>query len=368
MGQRTRPNANHFISQTYAALLGTSSWQDLLDGLSRTLPNGKATLFYHDSGSGSGAFALDSGFDERTRRDYNTYYSKKSPWMAKALVRPLDLGVCAEQMCPRDVLTRTEFFHDFMKPMDTMTAVGVTMLRDNGCNFMLSVMCADGPESKRKDIAWLLGELSPHLRHAFSFYRRAELGASSVQTAADAIGVGIITLGCDRRVRWINGEGERLLAGGDLITTGPSGIVAPTHPVVAAALEQAMHAAQNEGFGARATRSISRQRASHANVRMTTVVPAQSAVERYFAGPCVVLVFETPADARLPTEASLMAKFALTPGEASMAVALAEGRSLTEVANARRITRETARTVLKRIFAKTSVRRQTQLVSKLLNQ
>ena len=56
----------------------------------------------------------------------------------------------------------------------------------------------------------------------------------------------------------------------------------------------------------------------------------------------------------------------LTPAEARLAAALAEGESLEEAAELLGITRNTARTHLKRIFAKTGTNRQGALVRLLL--
>ena len=50
----------------------------------------------------------------------------------------------------------------------------------------------------------------------------------------------------------------------------------------------------------------------------------------------------------------------------SVATALTEGRSLEEIANERGVTMATARTHLKRIFAKTTTKRQGELVAMLL--
>jgi DNA-binding CsgD family transcriptional regulator len=98
-------------------------------------------------------------------------------------------------------------------------------------------------------------------------------------------------------------------------------------------------------------------------MRLTCVVPALAPAERLFAGPCVVLLIESVDDGVLPVEETLRANFALTPSEARFACALADGASVTDAAARQGITRETARTHLKRIYAKTDVSHQTALVA-----
>jgi DNA-binding CsgD family transcriptional regulator len=60
-------------------------------------------------------------------------------------------------------------------------------------------------------------------------------------------------------------------------------------------------------------------------------------------------------------------KFGLTPAESRLALRLVSGESLQTAASALDITYETARTVLKNIFAKTGTDRQTQLVGVILS-
>lgn len=64
-------------------------------------------------------------------------------------------------------------------------------------------------------------------------------------------------------------------------------------------------------------------------------------------------------------EARLRALFALTRREASLAIALAAGRSLAEHASARNVSLETVRSQLRGVFAKTDTSRQGELVALL---
>jgi DNA-binding NarL/FixJ family response regulator len=70
------------------------------------------------------------------------------------------------------------------------------------------------------------------------------------------------------------------------------------------------------------------------------------------AGPCVVLIVETVAPAVLPPEEALRIAFGLTPSEAHVVGAIADGARLTDVADAQGIAIATARNHPKSIFAK----------------
>jgi DNA-binding CsgD family transcriptional regulator len=72
-----------------------------------------------------------------------------------------------------------------------------------------------------------------------------------------------------------------------------------------------------------------------------------------------------PDEHREPVEPILRQAFGLTPAEARLAVGLAAGRDLTEIAHAFGVEVGTARTQLKSIFAKTGSHRQGELVALL---
>ena len=92
-------------------------------------------------------------------------------------------------------------------------------------------------------------------------------------------------------------------------------------------------------------------------------VPA--AAKDLFLGARALLAF-FPLEPKPRPDAPLLCKaFGLTPAEARLAAALANGTSLEAAADELHISRETTRTQLKMVFAKTDTHRQSQLVALL---
>mgnify|MGYP001105872717 CR=1 FL=1 len=82
-----------------------------------------------------------------------------------------------------------------------------------------------------------------------------------------------------------------------------------------------------------------------------------------FAAGRAFVVLADPEERRRPPEAVLRDVFGLTAAEARLAARLACGEALETIADDLNVTKETARFHLKRIFAKTGVRRQAELVA-----
>ncbi len=366
MARDVRELEGAFISEIYAALLGHGDWQVFLRRLTAILPNGKGTLFYHDVATGAGALSLSANMEAANVDAYNCYFSGRNPWMAKAMLRPLGLGVRAEQMFPPDELLRTEFYNDFLRREGVQSGVGVTIFREQGCNFMLSLMSVPVDDAEGNAAAELLGRLAPHLRQVFAYYRRAKPtgGAAPpfVGAITDALAVACVAIGFGRSVRWANAAGWRLLAEGDPIGIDARGRLKARSAELREAIALAQAASDRQDGAGKRVLSIGRQNAAELAARMTLVVPALAPFERFFAGPVVLLLVEESRRAGIPTEASLRQAFALTNAESRLALALADGSSLAAAAESLQITRHTARAHLKSIFAKTQVHRQAELV------
>ena len=69
---------------------------------------------------------------------------------------------------------------------------------------------------------------------------------------------------------------------------------------------------------------------------------------------------------KLPDEIVLGSRFKLTPAEARIAIGIARGKPLADIADIHGITVQTARTQLKSVFFKTRTNRQAQLAVLLM--
>ena len=83
-------------------------------------------------------------------------------------------------------------------------------------------------------------------------------------------------------------------------------------------------------------------------------------------GPSALMFVTDPSAAPPPLERTLCELYGLTPAEAGVAVRLVTGAPLCDVADELGISMNTARTHLRRVFAKTRTRGQSDLVRLLL--
>lgn len=360
------------LDALYSAILGETSWGSWLDNLALMLPGGKAVLFFHDVDRSSGAFVLSSRFEPSSLKAYNEHYAARNPWMPKAAIRPIGIGVRAEQMLPRQTLEKTEFYCDFLKPQRLQTGVGVTVVRDGGTSFLLSVLCEDIDDSQINKAADTLTRLAPHLRRAFGYFKRhaaEEAVTGLARSIFDLTCVGVLLVDSEMRPIAKNAIAERALSEGHGIGVNVAGRIRIASDEATRAMRQMLSQWDRATLGAIRTASfrIAVGRDGPPTLRLS-LVPYNNMSEaaRYFTGPMVLVLID---DLRTPVKIAVdevRGALGLTRAEAELVVGLASGSTVRDLALARDVALGTARSQLHSVFAKLGVNSQAETVRLVL--
>lgn len=361
--RQTKAGSDSLVDLVHAPLYGQGSWQDFVDEAARLMPGGKAVLFYHDISGGAGAFSMSSMGDETMVRAYEDYYSTINPWMSHAAIRPLGKVVRSDSMLEFRELERTEFYNDYLRPIDVQTGIGVTIRRDSGCNFLFSVLGAWVEEAEAEAAIRSMRELVPHLQRAFDHYRRDPARFHPGPLAgdmADPPGVdGIVRLGPDMRVLFADRQAIRIAERVEGLSIGSFGRFDCIHPTLASYVESELGAWRG-GATSASSRVFHLRREGGPPIRVSVYRPGGGAA--FFRGPECFLRLEDPADGIAEASEEFAALHGLSEGERQIVAALASGATLADIAMANGTAIDTVRTQLKHIFQKTGLARQAELV------
>lgn len=161
---------------------------------------------------------------------------------------------------------------------------------------------------------------------------------------------------------FMNRTGAQLLSSAEVLRVDGGGICRAVNAAETAALHNAIAATAADGE----SRVLGLNGRDDRRYSALVEPPQDGTADP--AGGAVALVFLREIDARsLPTADALRELFNLNPSEARLAHALASGLDIKEAAEAQDVTLSTARTYLKRLFQKTGVNRQAELIRLLLN-
>lgn len=341
------------VDLIYAALLGEASWQDFLDRLSAVIPDGKTVLFFHDANRGKGAYALTAGLDDNAVSAHNQHYGAINPWMPRASIRQIGVGVVADQMLPHVELVETEFYNDFLRPNGVRSAVGVTIERADGLSFLLSTMTSERDPESNRPFAEQLTRIAPHLKRACNHYRTHALGHSATELGVslfNAVDIGLIVIGDNARVRTISDAGQRMMAEHAPFSVSPLGILTGRCDEVRRALGAML---SRDYDGAKAISLCCN------GIRLTLVRIEKDDISLYFQGPTVVVLMDEPAAAAKAFDAQLFARlYGLSEAETRALLGIVGGKSVTRIAEDASVSRETIRTQLKSLYGKTGARGQ----------
>lgn len=345
------------IEMIYAAMLGETSWQAFLNRLNDISPDAFSSLFFHDMNRQSGEVTLISGGSEAVLSDYANYYSRINPWMQKVAATPLGVGIIGEQIVAREAFNKSEYYNDFINRNGMETGVGVTLFRDEGCYFLLSILTGDKETDRNLERAELLGRLAPHLQRVFRYYRSGPFHQSALsfsQAVGASVDAALIVVDDRLRVRCASASGENCLAQGSMIGLGPLGRVRLTDPNQHAALCQMFER------GPDAQRTLVFHAAGH-EIQMTRIGLTPNV--EFFAGPSVaILITPMARAAQGSVEHIMQASYSLTPAESRVLTGILAGNGLREIAQAHGIGIETVRSQLKKIYHKTGVNSQADII------
>ncbi len=349
------------VAGAYEAAHAPDRWGDFVVALERALGGGAALLFLRrPAASDAGllvAPSLQAAFLERYEsRDFA--FDPFEPALSKLPVGGVACPV------PDEGLVASRFHDEWMEPQGLLSEgllLGLVERDERHGTAALVAFRRAGVRSWGARERRLIRSLLPHLRHALRLQREvchvdAERGA--LASALDRLALGLLLVDRDGLVHAANRAAERVLAARDGLRI-EAGALTAADPADATRLRQAFQSGSTEVFPL----------ARPSGLRRYEVVVAPLPVEPtgLDADAPVAAVYVTDPEAPLDTpDEAVQRLFGLTPAEAALATELTAGYSLAEAAERLGVTRETARSRLKQIFAKTETGRQAELVRLLL--
>jgi len=291
-----------------------------------------------------------------------------NPLMKVVPGRPAGDIVFVDEVLPADRLRKTAFWDEVLHPYDIAHLAVVPLSAQPECLPAFSVFRspAQGPFTQRDRSLFEL--LTPHLRRAMQLQLRIE-GYQHLVTGAlsalDHLAVGILVLARSGTVAFANRAARQMhAAGGPILLL--DGTVAARSPARSAGLRRLIADALHGGAGG----AMQLEGTGLRGAAVAVVAPLRGRAlhvlrdERMTASPgAIVFVSAGRACDMAPT--ILTQLYGFTPGETRVALRVAQGESVADIAGALGLSVNTVKTHTRRIFDKAGVRRQAELSNAL---
>jgi DNA-binding CsgD family transcriptional regulator len=352
---------------------GPGDWGSLLEEIKQFLESSAIALISHNFKNNQGVILSARGCNQKFLDSYASSYAAQNVWLARERdYRPPGTIHIGEDLVPEPQLIRSKFYAAWLQPQDLHHRLCAVLSREQATAVFLEVM---RPRSwagfDRRDVE-RCRLLLPHLQRALRMRRRmAELETErdAAFRALDQLPWGVVLvdehrnrLGANRHAQEILVAGDGLTARGNTLRAELADEAARLDRLLSKALDRTRQPGPNAGGG-----TISITRPSGAQPLSVVVVPLHIKTEPLGERGPIAAIFVTDPEVPLDShEQPLRDLYALTAGEARLTSCLLQGKSVEEAAAAMGITLNTARAYLKRIYNKTGVRRQPELMRLLL--
>jgi DNA-binding CsgD family transcriptional regulator len=352
---------------------GSGDWNALLDEIKLFIEGSAIALVSHDFKHNQGSMLFARGYNQKYVPSYALYHSHKNVWLARERdYRPPGTIHIGEHLVPERQLLGTKFYAEWLQPQDLHHRLCAVLAREQATAIYLEVMRPRRCAGFNQDDVERCRLLLPHLQRALRIHRRMaelELERDAAFRALDQLPWGVMFIDEHRNRLGANRHAEEILVAGDGLTARGNTLRAQLADETARLdrlLSTALDQTGQRGSSAGGTLSITRP--SGAPPLSVVVVPLHIKTEALGERGSIAAIFVTDPDTPLDSsnQQYLRELYSLTGGEARFVSWLLQGKSVEQAAAAMGITVNTARAYLKRIYNKTGVRRQTELVRLLL--
>ena len=215
----TKASLSKLLTALYDAAGDRSLWSVFLHELALATRSNQAGILLHDLKHGDHSASLQWGIDPAAVRLYQEHFGKCDVWMRRAA--PLAYTgwlATSQEICSLTELSRSEFYNEYLRPNDMAYAMWGVM--ENSPSRIINIgLYRDLRRQpfENKDLE-LLRFLDPHLERAFRLHLQlSELKTrgDNLQHAIDMLATGIIFLGGNGRIGYMNQAAAKMLAEND---------------------------------------------------------------------------------------------------------------------------------------------------------
>ncbi|MDJ0946351.1 MAG: helix-turn-helix transcriptional regulator [Kiloniellales bacterium] len=361
--------SDRLVRSIYGTLTGSGLWPGVLEELCQVFEARGSMLTDHNFGSRSGAIRFQCDhFDDTVLETYSKRMCSRNPWLHSDLPYRPQSVILGTEILPEAELTRSEFYREYLHPLGLKHRLcGVIQRNGMDIRFLAILRAPQQPAFAEADKA-RLRRLLPHFQQAFDLRRdiqRERSDREALLEVLDHVPVACMLVNPGGALHFVNGAAARLLERRDGLMRRAGGLSAGS-----GRLSAQLRAAIAKVAAARPTASQTPgehfvvSRPSGRPPLLLSLLPIlQSQIGRG-AHPetLVAILTKDPEGDQLESVETFAKAYDLTEAEARLIGLLAAGSGLFEAAATLGVTRNTARTHMRHIYAKVGAHRQADLI------
>jgi DNA-binding CsgD family transcriptional regulator/PAS domain-containing protein len=366
------PSLPDLLGLIYDAPGAADPWHAALEAIKERLGAGHAIFMLRVTTSAHcGIFVSGGGEHPGARDSYERQYFADDPFVG---LSDGDVVSADDLLGPRWLLS--SIYQDYLQPMGVRHLLAADIRTPDGAHCSLRLTRGEDTREFSAEDKALVRTLVPHIRRSIALWSRIESLECDRQVYAGTVSrlsLGIVSFGENGEIIHVNDEARRILDAQDGIALRGNrlSLDSPTEKsefqrIVQAAIARTTSGKTSPGAGLAEAMAIMRPSGKAPLALMVKPAPPAPGIQHLRRPHALVYLRDPDAGSGTASDELMRRIYGLTRVEARLTLMLSEGHSLDETAELLGIRRNTARTHLRAVFAKTGVARQTMLVRMML--
>jgi len=361
-----REELSALIADIYDAALEPAQRTDVIEKIASFAGGHSAGLLSKNSLSSSEILSCYIGADPESLQVYSESYPELDP-TADSPSFGVEQVVSTADLVPYEEFRRGRFYREWARPHGWVDVASAVIEKSTTSCTFLSVVRHEASGMVDDEMRRRMALVIPHVRRALLIGKTIDLKqveAIRFADILDGLSAGMILVDADGRIAHANAAGNAILDAADFLRTCCGRLVARDAPINAALYE--ILAAADAGDAVLGIKGIALPLTAHDGERYVAhVLPLTSGARRRAGlayNAAVALFVRKVALAASPPPEVIGELYKLTPTELRVLLAIVDIGGVPEVAAALGVAATTVKTHLSRLFAKTGVARQADLV------
>jgi DNA-binding CsgD family transcriptional regulator/PAS domain-containing protein len=356
------------IAEIYDTVLDRSLWPAALKKTTTFVQGQASAIYWNDAANNSGdAFFDDGGIAPEYRQLYFEKYVSLNPTLTPRCFTAIEEPAATADLVPYDEFLKTRFYREWARPQGLVDFVSIFLEKAAAKSAMFGVFRHERHGIVDEETRRRMRLIAPHIRRAAMISKVVNLKqneAESLTEVMDGLRAGVILVDGDGKILHANVAAHAILDEGCILRAAAGRLV--SGDARTSAELRAIFAAAAQGDSAAGARGVSLPSAADTHVTYVAhVLPLASSRRRRAASDnvAVAAVFIHKAAIATSSPPEIVAQtFKLTMAELRVLFAIVEVGGVPEVADVLGIAPTTVRTHLSRVYEKTRVSRQADLV------
>ena len=356
----------HALEACYDAILAPTRWSLALQSLAESFGAASCTLYEHDRENSPGPVPMSAEHEAYSVRwERNQPHAPDphvGPYLEKttSFIRAGWASAVEHDLSTEEERRTLPFFQETARP-EKREWFAASFFSVDGGDWCWPIFRGDDPFTPED--ATRLARVGPYLAKIVSLAQKfAAFDVTSKLSALERVNSAAVVVDATGRARQMNAPAQNLLgAQFNLVRGRPSADDPASNRRLQQLISSALYTAPG-GAQSYAPIVIDRDEAPWLLVEAMPVTAFGS--DLFSSGRLILLLTDLRSPLR-PDSRQLCAAFGLTAAEAKLAARLASGLGIDAAAASLGVSRETTRTQLKAVFAKTNTRRQAELAGLL---